>query len=84
MEEDIGALSDLPLSDNESAHHHSNALPPHTARALFDCERNVSVTVWGECVERLWRTCMSQDMKCPEWDALNHRLLVWNAIRAGR
>ena len=26
---------------------------------------------------------MVQDVKCVEWDALTHRLLVWNAVKVG-
>lgn len=83
MEEDVEVV---PVShfDSERAQYKNGILPPHSARGLFDCDRTDPVREWGECVERLWRACISRDDKCPEWDALTHRLLVWNGIHAGR
>ncbi|KAH9916809.1 ribosome 60S biogenesis N-terminal-domain-containing protein [Fomitopsis serialis] len=82
MEEGLNVNSAPPLSvysqDQPSRH-----LPPHSSHGLFDHGPHDAVQEWGECVERLWRTCMVQDVKCVEWDALTHRLLVWNAVKVG-
>lgn len=84
MQEDIETLSDLSLPNSEWGQCDSRVLPPYSSRGLFDHDRKDAITEWGGCVEHLWRVCVSRHEKCPEWDALTHRLLVWNAINSGR
>ena len=83
MEEGVEVVPDS-LLHSERAQYKDGVFPPHSARGLFDFDRKDPITEWGGCVERLWRACISRDDKCPEWDALTHRLLVWNAIYSGR
>ena len=78
------ALADSTLPDGERVQSHTRVWPPHSSRGLFDCHSPDSISEWGACVERLWRTCAARDDKCSEWDALTHRLLVWNALDSGR
>lgn len=39
-----------------------------------------SLLLWGLMVEMLWRSTMTQEQKCPAWDSLTQKLLVWRAI----
>lgn len=84
MEEDIETLLDPSLSDSDRVQCSSCILPPYSSRGLFDHDRKDAIIEWGECIEQLWRACVSQHDKCPEWDALTHRLLIWNTINSGR
>ena len=36
--------------------------------------------LWGLIVEMLWRSAMTQEQKCPAWDLLTPKLLVWRTI----
>ena len=38
---------------------------------------------WGLMVEMLWRSTMTVEQKCPAWDLLMPRLLVWRTIVGG-
>ncbi|TFY53062.1 hypothetical protein EVJ58_g9659 [Rhodofomes roseus] len=77
MEECIHVPSSQPLSRDQGR----LSLPPYSSRELFDHDPHDSVLAWSDCVEKLWRTCMTQDIKCADWDALTHRLVVCNAIK---
>ena len=36
--------------------------------------------LWGSMVEMLWRSVMTHEQKCPAWDLLTPKLLVWRTI----
>ena len=38
---------------------------------------------WGLMVEILWRSTMTMERKCPAWDLLMPKLLVWRTIVGG-
>ena len=38
---------------------------------------------WGLMVEMLWRSTMTVEQKCPAWDLLMPKLLVWRTIVGG-
>jgi nucleolar pre-ribosomal-associated protein 1 len=38
---------------------------------------------WGLMVEVLWRSTMTVEQKCPAWDLLMPKLLVWRTIVGG-
>ena len=38
---------------------------------------------WGLMVEMLWRSTMTVERKCPAWDLLMPKLLVWRTIVGG-
>ena len=38
---------------------------------------------WGLMVEMLWRSTMSVERKCPAWDLLMPKLLLWRTIVGG-
>ncbi|KAM5540626.1 hypothetical protein V8D89_005657 [Ganoderma adspersum] len=52
----------------------------HHSHQLFATPPQVSLGLWGDCVEMLWRVSMICPHKTAEWDALSSRLLVWCAI----
>ena len=42
-----------------------------------------SLLLWGSMVEMLWRSTMTVKWKCPAWDLLMPKLLVWRTIVGG-
>ncbi|KAH9887708.1 ribosome 60S biogenesis N-terminal-domain-containing protein [Cubamyces lactineus] len=52
----------------------------HRSQHLFDPAPTLSIDLWGECVESLWRVSMTLPAKTREWDALSSRLLLWRSI----
>ena len=38
---------------------------------------------WGLMVEMLWRSTMTMEQKCPAWDLLMPKLLVWRTMVGG-
>ena len=42
-----------------------------------------SLLSWGLMVELLWRSTMTMEQKCPAWDLLMPKLLVWRTIVGG-
>lgn len=53
---------------------------PHPSYQLFATPPQVSLGLWGDCVEMLWRVSMICPQKTAEWDGLSSRLLLWHAI----
>ena len=39
--------------------------------------------LWGLMVEMLWRSTMTMEQKCPAWDLLMPKLLIWRTIVGG-
>lgn len=58
------------------------ALPkaPYTSSTLWQTHSASTSSLWGFCVEGLWRASMSVDEKVSAWDVLMSRLLVWRAM----
>ena len=52
----------------------------HRSQHLFDPAPSPTIELWGDCVEALWRVCMTLSRKTDEWDALTSRLLIWRSI----
>lgn len=52
----------------------------HRSQQLFAIPSKLTLTLWGEYVEVLWRVSMISFEKGVEWDGLSSRLLVWLAI----
>ena len=52
----------------------------HRSQHLFDPAPSPTIELWGDCVEALWRVCMTLSCKTGEWDALTSRLLIWRSI----
>ncbi|KAI8984871.1 ribosome 60S biogenesis N-terminal-domain-containing protein [Trametes punicea] len=60
------------------------AIKVHRSQQLFDPVPPVSIELWGECVESLWRISTTLPNKMAEWDALSSRLLIWRSIAGAR
>ncbi|TBU65164.1 ribosome 60S biogenesis N-terminal-domain-containing protein [Dichomitus squalens] len=52
----------------------------HRSQQLFDSPPAVSIELWGDCVEALWRVSMALPNRTAEWDGLSSRLLIWRSI----
>lgn len=53
---------------------------PHRAHDLFVAPTSCATQDWGVCVEALWRVTMTRQKKCPEWEELTSRLLIWRSL----
>lgn len=53
---------------------------PHRAHDLFVAPPSCATQDWGVCVEALWRVTMTRQKKCPEWEELTPRLLIWRSL----
>ncbi|KAF8812641.1 hypothetical protein BYT27DRAFT_7159048 [Phlegmacium glaucopus] len=65
----------LPTSSLASLHRSSGL---HQPSLIKD-----PLLLWGSMVEMLWRSAMTQEQKCPAWDLLTPKLLVWRTIVDG-
>ena len=55
----------------------------HVSSTLWQgCNTN-PLSLWGFCVEGLWRASMSLNERASTWYALTNRLLAWRAIAGG-
>lgn len=53
---------------------------PHASGTLWQTVDGSVLSIWGFCIENLWRASMCTDEKTASWDALTSRLLVWRAL----
>ncbi|GJE99428.1 ribosome 60S biogenesis N-terminal-domain-containing protein [Phanerochaete sordida] len=53
---------------------------PHSPSGLWQPVDGSTLSLWGFCVETLWRAAMSTDERSAAWDALTSRLLLWRSL----